>query len=172
MPLDITVRERVFTKYKGTFSFDRMYFAIHDFLNSKGYDVIEPLFKDKEGTYGHEVEFKIQGTKEVTDFIQYSILVSAKVEDVEEFAVNANGKDVLMTDGRLLFRLEHAKVIFDYQDNFKGNFLKLFDWSDILVFLVTGPLLKYWEFKYIGPVVGDGDGVFSVVKDALDMEGV
>lgn len=172
MPLDINVRSRVFFKFKGTFSFDKMYFAIHDYLNSKSYDVVEPLFKDKDTSpYGHEIELKIRGTREVTEFVQYDLLVYAKVEDVKEFTVDVEGESVLMTQGRVLIRLEYAKAVFDYQDRFKGEFLKIIKWEKVLEWFITGPLLKYWEIKYVGAIVEHGDGVLSAVKNALDMEG-
>ena len=93
-------------RYNGLFDFDGMYAAIIDWAKNYGYLWFERSYKHKvPGPQGAELEFEWVMTKNITEYINYDILIIVHTWDTKEVEVEVDGKKKKLTQShrRLLW---------------------------------------------------------------------
>lgn len=150
-------------KYKGIYDFDGLYKLFYKFFNARNYYVIEPKYKDKAGKYGNDVEYKIIGQKEVTDFVKYMIQIETEFIEMEEVPTTIDGQRKMVSDGRFFLRITDVVVEFDWQNKFSSDFQK-----KLLNFMVNSILRRYFEFKYIKPLKDEFKDLQKMIKSHLN----
>ncbi|MBI4152678.1 hypothetical protein HY495_03130 [Candidatus Woesearchaeota archaeon] len=114
-------------RYNGLFDFDGMYAAIIDWAKNYGYLWFERSYKHKvPGPQGAELEFEWVMTKNITEYINYNILIIVHTWDTKEVEVEIDGKKKKLTQSRLYIILQGTLEI-DWQKRFAegGKMAKL-----------------------------------------------
>lgn len=99
---------------RGHFDLDTVYANIFSVLEKKDYDIQEQKHSTRMKKKGEETEIKIDGTRDINDFIQFAINIFIRTR-----YEHPRG------EGRLLIRFD-AALNLDYMDQWKGKKLKEF----------------------------------------------
>lgn len=113
-------------RYNGVFDFDSFYTAVIDWAKNEGYMWHEKTFKHKvPSPEGAEQEFDWELTKNVTEFVRYTILISIHAWEMRDVDVEINGRKKTMAKARLFVRM-NGFVKWDWQKRFSkaGKFGK------------------------------------------------
>ena len=73
-----SVSRGVKLRYKGIFDFQELWRLVHDWLESKSFEVTEPKAKHKMLTFGEELEAVLFGRRKVTDYYRFEMKVYAQ----------------------------------------------------------------------------------------------
>ena len=123
-------------RYNGLFDFDGLYAAIIDWAKNYGYRWHESTYKHKVPTpKGAEQQFAWELTKNVTEYINYTINMKVHTWDSTEVEVSVDGKSKALTNGRIDI-LVNGKIIWDWQKKFGGSKFakKLGEWYGNILF--------------------------------------
>ena len=97
--------------YDGLLELCRAFFARHRF------DTQETKFKYKTGGSGSEVEFNMDGQREVTHYLKVTMNLWGKIFDMKRKPVVVDGNKRMLTNGRLDLKISGTFVL-DYADKF------------------------------------------------------
>ena len=181
MSLPISIFDEVLRlKYKGVLDFEGLYKLIRKWFNERGYDYMEPKYKDKAaGPFGNEVELKMQGEKKVTDFIKYHVQIEIIMIELKEFDAKIDGHVKKVTNGRIFIDIAKVECEFDWQNRFQPakkpdsddlfsvisyNFKEYTSGPRLLKLLVTKLLKRYYEIKYLGPLEAEALDLHEKIK--------
>lgn len=123
-------------RYSGLFDFDGLYAAVIDWAKNYGYKWHEFTYKHKvPNPKGAEQELDWIIEKNVTSYLQYSILFTIHTWDQNEVEVDIDGKKKNLTNARLYIIMK-GTITTDWQKKFKGGRIaqKLGEWYEKYVF--------------------------------------
>lgn len=104
-------------RYSGLFDFDGLYAAIIDWAKNYGYRWHEKAYKHKVPTpAGAEQELEWEITRNVTEYINYTISFTVHVWDLREVVV----ENKILSNGRISIIIE-GKINYDWQKRFSGG---------------------------------------------------
>ena len=151
-------------RYEGLFDFDGLYAAVIDWSKNYGYHWHEKTYKHKvPSPKGAEQELDWVITKNVTEYINYTIQFTVHIWDLREVSVDVNGKKKMMSNARM-YIVMNGVVNYDWQKKFKGN--KLLEWAGKKYEAWTGQVGRiYWDQLYYRTW-----NLHSVVKKYLEMQ--
>lgn len=153
------------TRYYGTFNKSALINGIREYLEEEGYDVIEPVMKQKVGSDGIEIGIKMDAEKKETHYAKFNITVKLRISDMKDVEVVKDGKKVKMQHGRVEFRSE-GEVEMDYNKRFEKNkFLEMLR-QFYHNYILKQTIDEFW----IANVDGVVDGVQAYVRELLDVE--
>lgn len=107
-------------RYSGLFDFDGLYAAVIDWAKNYGYRWHEKSYKHKVPVpTGAEQELEWEITKNVTEYINYTISFSLHIWDLKE--VNVDNK--ILSNARI-YIIMNSKINYDWQKKFSGSRFK------------------------------------------------
>ena len=130
-------------RYNGLFDFDGLYAAVIDWAKNYGYRWHEKAYKHKVPSpkgAEHEIEWEI--TKEVTEYISYTISFAVHIWDLREVEVTIDGKKKNLSNARL-YIVMNGKITPDWQKRFNG-----------------GRFIQWMGEKYL-KWIGDVDAIYA-----------
>lgn len=107
-------------KHKGLFDFNGILKGIPGWLTQHGYDIIQKGHSQKQTGSGGYLEANWEATREVTEYVMFKIKVDIWLRDLNDVAVERNGKTVKMNKGNIeiTFNSEMSK---DYNHIFANK---------------------------------------------------
>ena len=126
---------KVTLRYQGVFDFDGLYAAVIGWAKNYGYMWHEVDYKHKVPTPdGAEQEMKWILTKNVTDYVSYSMDINIHFWDMKEPTIEIKGKKKSVVSAKVEIII-NGLVITDWQKKFKGGKIvsKLGQWYELLV---------------------------------------
>jgi len=152
-------------RYNGLFNFDGMYSDLTDWAKRYGYRWHESSYKHKvPSTAGAEQEFIWIFEKDVNDFVRYTILITAKAQELTEITVDiGNGKKKTLSNAKIEIKM-NGHIDFDWQKKFsKGK------WAEVLGPLYMKIMNKEFEIIYYDQLYYRMWNLHSELKKRLDM---
>ena len=108
-------------RYDGLFDFDGMYAMVIDWAKNYHYMWHEVSYKHKVPVpTGAEQEFDWQLTKEVTEFIHFTIKIGVHIWDMVDVEVDVDGDKKSLTSGRISIDITPVYG-WDWQKKFSGS---------------------------------------------------
>ena len=109
---------RLTLRYNGLFDFDGLYAAVIDWAKNYNFMWHEVDYKHKvPSPSGAEQELKWMMTKQVTEFIHYSIIFTIHIWDMLEVQVENDGRKRALTTARLYIWID-GTLTYDWQKRF------------------------------------------------------
>lgn len=75
-------------RYSGVFDLDRLYSALCGWINDNDYDFYESKHSDKDKPRGKELQYVIEGEREVTDYFKYYVKMSLFIQELNPVSEN------------------------------------------------------------------------------------
>lgn len=88
-------------KYSGPFDLYGLYDLVHKWLEDRGFDVHEKVYKHKKSGGAYENERTFIGEKKESEYILYKITVDFKIWTLKTIEVERNGKKEKMQNARI-----------------------------------------------------------------------
>ena len=108
-------------RYSGLFDFDGMYAAITDWAKNYSFIWHETDYKHKvPSSAGAEQELKWVMEQDVTEYVNYKIVIEVHIWDMLDVEVDVEGKKKSLANARL-YLLITPTVTFDYAKLFAGS---------------------------------------------------
>ena len=116
----IVVLQGNIIKHKGFLDFNGLIKGIPRWLTQHGYDVVQKGHSQKQTGSGGYLEANWEATREATDYVMFKIKVDIWLRDLNDVAVERNGKTVKMNRGNIeiTFNSEMSK---DYNKIFSNK---------------------------------------------------
>ena len=151
-------------KYSGEFDYEGLYLAIYNWLKNKRYEVQE-VYKHKMTPAGAEIELTFKGSKEITEFVKYSIDTEIKGWNITEHETVKEGKKQKLNKGRLVINIKMTLQL-DWQKEFESS-----PFRKRLYKLLTGTILKKKAIlDWGGNLVAEAYQLHTAIKKSLKME--
>ncbi len=158
------VIDNVVISFKGVFEFETLYKQMRKWFKDRNYVVTETIYKDKAASpFGHEVEWRFNPEKQVTQYVKYKIEIFFKFEHIKEMNANIKGKDKKVTEGKAKLTIVHAEVEYDWQNKFSG------EWTSKLKKFMHKTFKMYYAIKYEDPLYQEIKDFQTSLKKILDM---
>ena len=107
-------------KYAGFVDEKKVLNAIRAWFIDDGFEFREPVYKNKVGPDGLEIEIRMNGEKRVTSYIKFIIDMHMWIREVKEVPVVKDGIQQMAKEGK--FWVETGGVLeMDWQHRFDGN---------------------------------------------------
>lgn len=121
----IGVMEGQIIKHKGLFDFDGFLKGIEEWFSLHKYDFFQKAHSQKKTSGGGYLEATWVGSREVTEYVKYTISIDIWLRDLNTVAIEENGETKKINKGNLEVTFNSAMEK-DYQDYFssKGKFGK------------------------------------------------
>jgi hypothetical protein len=165
MKIEGAIMKGIHLRYKGVFDFESLWKLVNDWLESKGYEVMEGKAKHRAGTNGEEFEVQAVAWRNVTDYYRLNMSCFCKYWDGQYVEVVKDGKKKRMIKARLYVRIS-GNLILDYNERYeKSRFTQ-----------AVGRLLNMYVLRWQwDSIYGDQLNykileLQSVIKDFLHME--
>lgn len=102
--------------FSGIFNIQELYSAIDDFFKSKGYDRLEKLNEEIVDEKGRQVTLKLFPYKKTSDYTKNVIKIIAQFKDIQDVAIEEDGKRKAMHKG-------HAKISLEayFETDYEGK---------------------------------------------------
>lgn len=152
-------------RYNGLFDFDGMYAAVVDWAKNYGYLWHEKAYKHKvPSPKGAEQEIEWEITKNVTEYIRYSIFFNIHIWEMHDVSVVVDNKTKLLTNARMYIVIS-GKILYDWQGKFeKGS--KFAQWLGIKYRKWTGAV----DAVYVDQLYYRMWNLQSLLKKYFDMQ--
>ena len=113
---------KITLRYHGLFDFDGLYAAVIDWAKNEGFIWHEKAYKHKvPSPAGAEQEIDWEISKNVTEYIKYTILFTLHIWDLLEVEVDADGKKKTLSNARI-YIIINGSITTDWQGRFeKGS---------------------------------------------------
>ncbi len=152
-------------RYSGLFDFDGLYSAVIDWAKNEGYMWHEKSYKHKvPRPYGAEQELDWEMTKNVTDFINFKVVIRVHIWDLKEVELPTPTSKQKMSQARVLIVM-NGSVTTDWQKRFGGGgkFRELLGkWYD--------QIKLYQTYDYIDTLTYRMLNLQSVIKKYFNMQ--
>ncbi|MEK6883534.1 MAG: hypothetical protein AABY22_28155, partial [Nanoarchaeota archaeon] len=113
-------------KYVGIFSFKEFYKFCYDWLvDESGLKVIEKKYEEKIIGDAKNIESEWEGTKKVSDYFKFEVIVKFKLVNVSEVEVTQGGAKVKANKGEVGISVK-AHLIKDYDGKWEVSPFKKF----------------------------------------------
>ncbi len=146
-------------KYKGEFSFKKLYSSLTKYLKSQGYDSHESNFTD----LGNEVEVEIVSERKVDEFAKYVIETHIHFLDIKKIS-----NDLYYGRGKVEVK---SHVELGYSDVYGTHFLKNTSFTKKLFKLYTDYIAKReLNVKYGDKLYNEVRSYVRSIKETLGME--
>lgn len=153
-------------KFKGVIDWDEVYRVSYDWLISRGYEVHETKYKEKEASpIGPEYEADWQAWKRITEIYKWWIYIHYHFWDVHDVEIIKGGKKKKAIKGRMM-ALVYGKVEVDYTQQFEAAKWQKHLETFLLRYVWKKKLEGKWEDKLRFKVYE----LTNVMKTALGME--
>jgi len=107
-------REIKFTN--SMFSVSTLLYDMKSLLEDKGYTFVEKEQSVKDGKYGREIVFKVEGEKEIDEFAKTQIMFDCEFENLKKIKLN----NVVLDKGDLFIVIKGGTV-YDYKNKWGKN---------------------------------------------------
>jgi hypothetical protein len=92
-------------RFSGQYDYDGLLDLMRSFFRRHLFDMQETKFKYKTGGSGSEVDFAFKGEKDITHYLRVHMDIGGKIFDVKRNSVVIDGKQKMMTGGRIDVRI-------------------------------------------------------------------
>ncbi len=163
-------KETIFSskiKYTGIFSFKDFYKFCYDWLTDEtGLKVIEDKYKEKLSGNSKDLEIEWTGENKVTDYFQFQVKVTFKIEKLVDVEVQQpNGAKIKTNKGAVEISVKGI-LVRDYDGKFEKNAFHKF-LRGIYEKWVIASRVEQFENK----LASDCDEFLNQAKAWLDLEG-
>jgi len=155
----------VHIRYKGVMDFQNMWKVVHDWFESKGYEIIEPKAKHKTAPFGVEFESTIEAWRNVTEIYRFKMIAYQKHWDGTYVEVVKDGKKKKLLKARFFIKVTGWLDV-DYSDRYdKSKFTR-----------ALGKFLRKRVYRHqIDSIYGDQlfykiHELMNVIKEYINME--
>ena len=152
-------------RFKGLFDFQEVYHVVHQWLETRGFEVHETKHKNVVKQTGFERDITWTAWRRVTEYYSWWVNVEMHGWDISEVEVMRDGQKKIMWKGRFYFRI-HATFELDYSSRFGDTPLK----KNVVTFLnryvFRRMIYSMWEDKLRFKMYE----FMNAVKDALDVQ--
>ncbi len=146
-------------KYKGEFSFKKVYSSLTKYLKSQGYDSHEKNFTD----LGNEIEVEVISERKVDELALYIIETHLHFLDLKKIS-----EDLYSGRGKISVK---SKVVLGYEDVYGTHFLKNTNITKKLFKLYTDYIAKReLKVKYGDKLYSEARTYVRTIKETLNME--
>ncbi|MBW3003979.1 hypothetical protein KY328_05830 [Candidatus Woesearchaeota archaeon] len=151
-------------RFSGIFDFDGLYKLMVNWFMDRNYDFYEPLYKDKPGDAGREVEIEWKSEKKIDEFYKYIVEVFFHLWDVQPVEVILEGEKKLLTKARMEIRIV-GTLEADYQNRWSRSDFRV----KLLSFYINHIIMKRLELYVLDPFYYRLYDLHTMVKDFLNM---
>jgi len=137
-------------KHRGFFNYSELLQAIRNWFVENDHDILNmPMYKQKfPTTTGVEHEFKIEGEKNVTEYVKFKTKIFIRIYNMRDIELVHEGKKVKLQDGQVQIEIRPYLVL-DWQKRFAGpppwkSFLKALD-EFYRNYIIRYKISDYWE---------------------------
>lgn len=154
-------------RYNGLYDFDTILAAIIDWGKNYGYKVNEKAYNHKvPSPKGAEQKLEIIFTKNVDDFVRYTINVNIHTWDMLEVNVEVAGRKKQLTNSRIEIKLSYT-INMDWQRKFSTKNSKLIDWMSWAYVKIMG---SYLESTHVDGLHYRTMNLQNMIKRYFDMQ--
>ena len=162
-------KESIFSskiKVKGVFSFKALYEFCYGWLNEEsGLDLVENEYSEKLAGDSKGIDVKWTGTKKVTDYFKFEVVVKFKVTELTNIDIVQGGAKVSTNKGAVEISVK-GNLIRDYQGKFERDAYRKFLRSIYEKWVIPARIEEYE-----GKLINSCDDFLNQAKAYLDLEG-
>ncbi|MFH0798294.1 MAG: hypothetical protein V1906_02685 [Candidatus Woesearchaeota archaeon] len=114
-PIGVIGGQRI--RHKGLFDFNGLMKGIPDWLTQHGYDIFQKGHSQKQTGSGGYLEANWEAFKETTEYVMFKVKVDIWLRDLNDVAVERNGKTVKMNKGNIEITF-NSEMVKDYNKIF------------------------------------------------------
>ena len=153
-------------KYNGIFSFSDFYKFCYDWLKEEtGLDISEDKYTEKLAGNSKNIKIKWTGTKKVTDYFKFEIVIEFDLVGLTNVEINQDNKKIKTNKGSVEVKVK-GTLIRDYQGKFETTAFKKFLRSIYEKWVIVSRI-EQMEDK----LIGNSDEFLNQTKAYLDLEG-
>lgn len=153
-------------KYKGIFLFKDFYKFCYEWLNQEmGLDIIEDKYDEKISGNKKDIEIKWTGTKRVTDYFKWTVVVKFRILQLEEVEVIKDNLKISTNSGSVEVNAR-GDLQRDWQGKYDATAFRKFLRGIYDKWVIPARIEEY-EDKLIGKT----DEFLEQAKAYLDLEG-
>jgi len=157
--------------HRGFFNYSALLQAARRWFVEEDFETLDmPLYMQKFPTpTGTEHEFKMKGTKNVTEYVQFKVEFFMRVYNMRDIEIIQDGKKIKLQEGQVWINVI-PELVLDWQKRFEGagpfrNFLKSLD-DFYRNYIIKYTISDYWEDM----VLIKAGQLARIIKETLGQE--
>jgi len=141
---------------KGNFPLNKLYISIKDWLNEYEYSIFEKENSIKGKQRGTEVKIKIEASREIDSYAQFSIKINFLGENINKTGNN--------NEGLIEIRV-YGDLILDYDKNWQSSQFKEFLYKIYNNFIIISKIKSH----YLENLENEVNDLHNLIKDTLGL---